>query len=83
MLHQSSPTYYKTGINTTYGVYVSFLIEHDYIPGGTPLRYAFVGGLSIAVALLSAPLINFLINQFGFRVPFVIGRPIFFTPKYL
>ncbi|ERS97877.1 hypothetical protein HMPREF1624_06048 [Sporothrix schenckii ATCC 58251] len=61
------------GINTTFGVYVSFLIEHDYIPGGTPLRYGFVGGLSIAGALLSAPLMHFLINKFGFRVPFVLG----------
>lgn len=71
---RSAPTNHIIGINTTYGVYVSFLIEHDYIPGGTPLRYGFVGGLSISVALLSAPLINVLINQFGFRVPFVAGR---------
>jgi len=72
-LEATLPADNRTGNNTTYGVYVSFLIQHDYIPGGTPLRYGFVGGLSIAVALLSAPLVNFLINKFGFRVPFIIG----------
>ncbi|KIH90276.1 hypothetical protein SPBR_00483 [Sporothrix brasiliensis 5110] len=71
------------GINTTFGVYVSFLIEHDYIPGGTPLRYGFVGGLSIAGALLSAPLMHFLINKFGFRVPFVLGLGAILLPSQI
>ncbi|KAM0752973.1 UM00103-like protein [Meredithblackwellia eburnea MCA 4105] len=61
------------GINTTYGVYSSFYLSHSYFPGGTPLRYAFVGGASVATAVVIAPFSNFLSKRYGFRLPLLIG----------
>lgn len=58
---------------TRYGVYQSFYIANNYFSGGTPLRYAFVGGLSIGMALIMAPVSNYLVKRFHFRVPFIIG----------
>lgn len=57
----------------TFGVYVSFFLEENHLPGGTPLRYAFVGGLSVGIALAVCPLANLLIKHFGFRVPVLLG----------
>ncbi|KAH8900509.1 MFS general substrate transporter [Thozetella sp. PMI_491] len=54
------------GINTTYGVYTSFYTSHSYFLGGTVLRYAFVGGLSVGIALLCAPLSSYLAKS-GFK----------------
>jgi hypothetical protein len=60
-------------MNTTYGVFISYYLEHQYFNGGTQLRYAFVGGLSVAFGLLSAPLANYLSKHFGFKVPMLTG----------
>lgn len=57
----------------SYGVYNSFYVENNYFAGGTPLRYAFVGGLSSGVAFAVAPLANFLAKRFHFRVPMIVG----------
>ena len=62
------------GVNTTYGVYSSYYLENNYFEGGTTLRYAWVGGLSVAVALGCAPLANLLSRRFGFRIPMMIGE---------
>ncbi|RTE80623.1 hypothetical protein BHE90_004869 [Fusarium euwallaceae] len=61
------------GMNTTYGVYISYYIAHDYFEGATYLRYAFVGGLSVAFAWFAAPLVNYLTKAFGIRVPMAAG----------
>jgi MFS-type transporter involved in bile tolerance (Atg22 family) len=36
--------------------------------------YSLVGSLSVAVALLCAPLANFLTTRFGHRVPMLVGK---------
>ncbi|WVQ80597.1 hypothetical protein IAT38_002702 [Cryptococcus sp. DSM 104549] len=61
------------GINTTFGVYTSFLIENDYFAGGSALNYAWVGGLSVAVCLLCGPLANYISRRFGFKVCYALG----------
>ncbi|KAM0417247.1 hypothetical protein ACHAPT_012758 [Fusarium lateritium] len=61
------------GMNTTYGVYISYYIAHDYFEGATYLRYAFVGGLSVAFAWFAAPFVNYLTKTFGIRVPMAAG----------
>lgn len=60
-------------MNTTYGVYMSYYINDNYFQGGTQLRYAFVGGLSVAFGLLSAPAANYLSKRFGIKAPMLIG----------
>ena len=56
-----------------YGVYNSFYVENNYFDGGSPLRYAFVGGLSVGMAFVCAPIANFLMKSYGFRCPLIIG----------
>jgi hypothetical protein len=55
-------------------VYQSFYLANDYFTGGSPLRYAFVGGLSVGTAFIVAPLANYLSKRFTFRFPMLIGK---------
>ncbi|ODN95882.1 hypothetical protein L198_04501 [Cryptococcus wingfieldii CBS 7118] len=61
------------GVNTTYGVYSSYYLANNYFSGGSTLRYAWVGGLSVAVALTMGPVSNYLTTKFGFRIPYALG----------
>lgn len=56
-----------------YGVYQSFYLQNNYFTGGSPLRYAFVGGLSVGTAFILAPIANYLSKRFTFRVPMLMG----------
>lgn len=60
------------GINTTYGVFTSYFLEHNYY-NAKQLDYAWVGGLSAAFAVSQGPLSNFLVRRFGIHVPMLIG----------
>lgn len=44
------------GINSSYGVFLSYYLANDYYAGATALEFAFVGGLSISQALLVSPI---------------------------
>ncbi|WWC70542.1 uncharacterized protein I206_104493 [Kwoniella pini CBS 10737] len=61
------------GINTTYGVYSSYYLANNYFDGGSPLNYAWVGGLSVATCLLCGPLANAMSRWLGFRVTMMFG----------
>ncbi|KAL2203716.1 UM00103-like protein [Sarocladium strictum] len=61
------------GMNTSYGVYLAYYIENSYFEGASQLGYAFVGGLSVACAYGSAPLVNFLVGKTGLRPPMILG----------
>lgn len=65
----------------TFGVYSSFLLQQNHFVGGTPLRYSFVGGLSVGACLAAAPLGKILIKRFGFRVPILLGMTGHIRPK--
>lgn len=62
------------GANTTYGVYSAYYLQNNYFDGGSTFRYAWVGGLSVATALICGPLANYLSRRFHFRVPMTIGQ---------
>ncbi|KAJ9658974.1 hypothetical protein H2198_003403 [Neophaeococcomyces mojaviensis] len=47
------------GINSTYGVFLAYYLSHNYFPHTSYLAYAFVGGLSISMAMLVAPAATF------------------------
>ncbi|PLN85360.1 MFS transporter [Aspergillus taichungensis] len=64
------------GINSSYGVFLSYYLSHDVFPNTSALSYAFTGGLSISCALLVAPLATYLIHVFGTR--FVLNLGVFF-----
>ncbi|EST09734.1 Major facilitator superfamily [Kalmanozyma brasiliensis GHG001] len=62
------------GVNTTFGVYFSYYLQNDYFPGATPMRYAYVGGLSISSCMLVAPFVNLLWRSSGwFKTPLYLG----------
>ncbi|KAJ5280977.1 hypothetical protein N7478_006349 [Penicillium angulare] len=61
------------GINSSYGVFLSYYLSHDVFPGANSLSYAFTGGLSISCALLVAPLATYLIHLYGIRLVLNLG----------
>ena len=61
------------GINSSYGVFLAFYLDNDYYPGAGPLDFAFVGGLSISMALLVSPIATSTTRLFGTRVTLLIG----------
>ncbi|ETS63358.1 hypothetical protein PaG_01639 [Moesziomyces aphidis] len=62
------------GVNTTFGIYFSFYLRNDYFEGATPMRYAYVGGLSVASCMLVAPFVNMLWRSSGwFKTPLYLG----------
>ena len=61
------------GINATFGVYLSYYITHDYFPEATSLEYAFVGGLGISLAMLVAPLVNYIARRWHYKIGMMIG----------
>ncbi|KAB8236307.1 putative MFS transporter [Aspergillus alliaceus] len=64
------------GINSSYGVFLSYYLSHDVFPNTSALSYAFTGGLSISCALLVAPLATHLIHVYGIRL--VLNMGVFF-----
>ncbi|OJJ40509.1 hypothetical protein ASPWEDRAFT_101490 [Aspergillus wentii DTO 134E9] len=64
------------GINSSYGVFLSYYLSHNVFPNSTALSYAFTGGLSISCALLVAPLATYLIHVCSTR--FVLNVGVFF-----
>lgn len=62
------------GANTAYGVYFSFYIQADYFPDANRMRYAYVGGLSVAACMFTAPFSNLLWSLTGsFKAPLALG----------
>ncbi|KAL2802753.1 major facilitator superfamily domain-containing protein [Aspergillus granulosus] len=61
------------GINSAYGVILSFYLSHDEFPGTPALIYAFVSGLSISCALLVAPVVTYFTPMLSSRFFVIIG----------
>jgi Major Facilitator Superfamily len=56
------------GINSSYGVFLSYYLSHNYFPNTSALVYAFIGGLSFSQAVFIAPVATRVIHLFGTRV---------------
>ncbi|KAF8581917.1 MFS general substrate transporter [Ramaria rubella] len=69
-------------INTTFGVFLSFYTQ-NFFPGAKDIDFAFVGGLSVAFAMLTAPTANYLSKRFHFKVPLVLGLIVFVLSQIL
>lgn len=61
------------GINSSFGVFLSFYLQNDYFPGATPLQFAFVGGLSLSLSMAVGPISNYLSKAYGFRYTMCAG----------
>lgn len=60
-------------IGQAYGVYLAHYLEDNVYPGATPLQYAFIGGLSIAVSMLLGPLATILLRRSSTRKVMSLG----------
>ena len=61
------------GILASYGVFLSWYINHDRFPGTTSLEYTFVGGLNFAAAMLSSFPVTIWIKHWGTNRPMFVG----------
>lgn len=61
------------GINTAFGIYFSFDLEDNYFPGAKDIDFAFIGSLSLSLALAVAPMSNFLARTYHWRISLVAG----------
>ncbi|KAK4101754.1 MFS general substrate transporter [Parathielavia hyrcaniae] len=61
------------GLNSSYAVFLAYYLRSGTIEGSSPLGFAFVGGLSISIALLVSPLATWCIGRFGTAFSLRIG----------
>ncbi|KAK5090134.1 hypothetical protein LTR05_000303 [Lithohypha guttulata] len=61
------------GINSTYAVFLAYYLSHDYFPNTSALAYAFIGGLSISLAMFVAPVATKVTKTYGTKVTLHIG----------
>lgn len=61
------------GLNSSYGVFLAHYLSTETYPGATALEYAFVGGLSISIAMLVSPLATLATRHFGTRATMCVG----------
>ena len=57
----------------SYGVFLSHYLSVNMFPGAGSLEFAFVGGLSISIALLISPLATTCVRVFGTQAALSIG----------
>lgn len=62
------------GQNSTFAVFFSFYIKSSSFPGTSHMRFAYIGGLSVAACMLTAPFSNLLWSLTGnFKAPLALG----------
>ncbi|PSN73198.1 hypothetical protein BS50DRAFT_672143 [Corynespora cassiicola Philippines] len=61
------------GMNSSYGVFLAYYLSNNVFPGATSLEYAFVGGLSISMALIVSPVGTLTTRLYGTRTTLLIG----------
>ena len=61
------------GINSSYGIFLSYYLDNNYYPGATSLEFAFVGGLSISQALFISPLATYITRVYGTNTTLLTG----------
>lgn len=57
----------------SYGVFLSHYLSNNSFPGATSLDYAFIGGLSISMALIVSPLATVSARVFGTQITLGFG----------
>ncbi|KAH8598983.1 major facilitator superfamily domain-containing protein [Bisporella sp. PMI_857] len=65
--------FHTWGINSSYGIFLSHYLNENTYPGATPLDYAFVGGLSISMALIVSPVATICGRELGTHAVLSIG----------
>ncbi|KAL1868733.1 hypothetical protein Daus18300_005867 [Diaporthe australafricana] len=65
--------FHTWGMNSAYAVFLAYYLTSNAFPGSSAISFAFVGGLSISIALLLAPLATVCIRRYGTRTCLQIG----------
>lgn len=63
----------QTNGQQSYAVFLAHYLATDTFPGASPLEYAFIGGLSISLSLIIAPLATLSTSKFGTKATLSIG----------
>ncbi|KAI0176616.1 MFS transporter-like protein [Pestalotiopsis sp. NC0098] len=76
--------FHTWGLNSSYAVFLAYYLRNQTIEGASALGFAFVGGLSIGIALLVSPIATALVglNGFGTRKTIWLGT-IFETASFI
>ncbi|KAL2178659.1 major facilitator superfamily domain-containing protein [Thermothelomyces heterothallicus CBS 202.75] len=61
------------GLNSSYAVFLAHYLRSGSIEGASALGFAFVGGLSISIALLVSPIVTWCIGRIGTASTLRIG----------
>lgn len=61
------------GVNSSYSIFLAYYLSHDYFPNTTPLVYAFIGGLSMSIAMLVSPFATHIIHLYGTKTCLYLG----------
>ncbi|KAL2018951.1 hypothetical protein VTK56DRAFT_10245 [Thermocarpiscus australiensis] len=61
------------GLNSSYAVFLAYYLRAGIITGSSPLAFAFVGGLSISIAMLVSPLVTWCVGRFGTAFSLRVG----------
>ncbi|GMK54781.1 hypothetical protein CspeluHIS016_0113670 [Cutaneotrichosporon spelunceum] len=61
------------GVNTAFAIYLAYDLETPRFPGARDIDFAFVGSLSLSLALAVAPFSNFLARTYHWRIPLLVG----------
>ncbi|KAF9888174.1 hypothetical protein FE257_009169 [Aspergillus nanangensis] len=61
------------GFNSAYAVFLAYYLKHNTFPGSTPLKYAFVGSLSLTCLLLVSPIATIAVQKVGIRPTMFCG----------
>ncbi|CAK7203305.1 hypothetical protein SEUCBS139899_006036 [Sporothrix eucalyptigena] len=61
------------GLNSAYAIFLAYYLNNNVFPDASPIAYAFVGGLSISIALLVSPLSTVSVGRLGTRTTLLIG----------
>ncbi|BEI88111.1 uncharacterized protein CcaverHIS019_0108290 [Cutaneotrichosporon cavernicola] len=61
------------GVNTAFGIYLAYDLENPRFKGARDIDFAFIGSLSLSLALAVAPFSNFLARTYHWRIPLMTG----------
>ncbi|TLD12692.1 uncharacterized protein PgNI_03137 [Pyricularia grisea] len=64
------------GINASYSVFLAYYLRSGAFEGASPIAYAFVGGLSISIALVISPISTISVREIGTRNTLLLGTAI-------
>ncbi|KAL2269920.1 hypothetical protein VTJ83DRAFT_2104 [Remersonia thermophila] len=70
------------GFNSSYGVFLAYYLRTGSMGGSSALGFAFVGGLSISIAMLTSPFATWCIGRFG-TVPSLRVGVVFVSASFI